>query len=305
MSGIALANVPQKKPFSVPTLDINQCLNTDPPAYDFVLPGLLAGTVGGLVAPGGVGKSTYALGTAVQIACAAAGGPDLLNLGQIKAGKVVILAGEDPHITLWHRLHAIKPFFTQEQQELLDKNLIIKECVGQGMDLMNSEHAEYIKEISTGARLVIIDTLTRFHMLDENKADDAKRIMAMLEANAHQTKSANLFVHYVTKFAASSGSGDLQQAARGSSVFVDNARWLAFLAGMTTKEAEDAGILEEDRRKYVRWNISKQNYDGPRGDQWFIRQDGGILVAGELQFESARITKATKTRMKRTSLGDK
>jgi RecA-family ATPase len=58
-------------------IDIENCFSTEPPPLDFVLPGFLAGTVGGLVSPGGVGKSTFALELCIAVACSvdAAGEP--------------------------------------------------------------------------------------------------------------------------------------------------------------------------------------------------------------------------------------
>ena len=49
-----------------------------PPPIDYVLPNMVAGTVGAIVSPGGVGKSMLALQLAAQIA----GGPDLLDVGR-------------------------------------------------------------------------------------------------------------------------------------------------------------------------------------------------------------------------------
>ncbi|WP_432759877.1 AAA family ATPase, partial [Escherichia coli] len=50
-----------------------------PPPLDYVLPNMVAGTVGALVSPGGAGKSMLALQLAAQIA----GGPDLLEVGEL------------------------------------------------------------------------------------------------------------------------------------------------------------------------------------------------------------------------------
>ena len=47
-----------------------------PPPIDYVLPNMVAGTVGAIVSPGGVGKSMLALQLAAQIA----GGPHVQDL---------------------------------------------------------------------------------------------------------------------------------------------------------------------------------------------------------------------------------
>lgn len=63
------------------TIDVQAAFENDPPALDFVWPGFLAGTVGALVAPGGAGKSFWALEAAMAVAGGDAPGSDLLGLG--------------------------------------------------------------------------------------------------------------------------------------------------------------------------------------------------------------------------------
>lgn len=54
-------------------INILEAFAAAPPPLDYVLPNMVAGTVGALVSPGGAGKSMLALQLAAQIA----GGPDL------------------------------------------------------------------------------------------------------------------------------------------------------------------------------------------------------------------------------------
>src|SRR5690625_6557731 len=64
-------------------LDLMAAFTELPPPIDYVLPNMVAGTVGALVSPGGAGKSMLALQLAAQIA----GGPDLLELARFPPGK--------------------------------------------------------------------------------------------------------------------------------------------------------------------------------------------------------------------------
>ena len=57
-------------------INILEAFAAAPPPLDYVLPNMVAGTVGALVSPGGAGKSMLALQLAAQIA----GGPDLLEV---------------------------------------------------------------------------------------------------------------------------------------------------------------------------------------------------------------------------------
>ena len=207
----------------------------------------------------------------------------MLNLKLEKHGRVVLFAGEDPHEAIHHRLRAMAAHLSPAQRQSVAENLYIAPCIGQGVDLHDEDWFARIEEQAQGTRLMVIDTLTRFHSLDENNAGDAKKIMGVMEGIAARTGCAILFLHHINKSAAMNGMADVQQAARGSSVFVDNARWLAFVAGMTKDEAALYGIKEDDRGMYIRWNVSKQNYSGPRPDAWLKRHEGGVLKAVELK----------------------
>jgi RecA-family ATPase len=125
---------------------------------------------------------------------------------------------------------------------------------------------------------VVLDTLTRFHKLDENSAQDMGRLLSQLERLAAESGASVLFLHHTSKSAVVNGQATLQQAARGSSVLVDNARWSAFLAPMTEQDARSFGVPAAERANYVRWNISKQNYGAPLADIWYRRDEGGVLV---------------------------
>ncbi len=270
----------QRKPHEWKVLEIAKLFQKEPPALDFVISGLLVGTVGSIVAPGSVGKSFFALQTAIAVASASQSF-DLLRLGEVKKGRVLVLAAEDPEQVIWHRMHAIGRHLPESVRKDVIENMVIVPCLGDGIDITDPRWEEDLRQLfeRTKPRLVFIDTLTRVHSKDENAAMDAKEIMQILEALANEFGCAVVFLHHVSKAAALGGLVELQQAARGSSVFVDNSRWQSFLAVMSSEEAKVAGISDTDRRRYVRWNTPKQNYGPPRPDQWFVRGEGGILMA--------------------------
>ncbi|WP_159125105.1 AAA family ATPase, partial [Klebsiella pneumoniae] len=89
---------------------------------DYVLPNMVAGTVGALVSPGGAGKSMLALQLAAQIA----GGPDLLDVGELRTGPVIYLPAEDPPTAIHHRLHALGEHLTDEQRQAVADGLLIQ-----------------------------------------------------------------------------------------------------------------------------------------------------------------------------------
>jgi RecA-family ATPase len=258
--------------------------------------------VGALVAPGATGKSFFALEAAMSIACSVAGG-DLVGLTPAHTGRVVYLAGEDPAPALIRRVHAIGQHLNQSAREAIAENLTLEPIMGKRLNVMDEAHLRRVVEYSAGARLIVLDTLSRIHSLDENSNGDMARLVATLEHIAASTGAAVLYLHHVNKGSARDGQLDQQQAARGASALIDNARWCGYVAKMTEREAErlsdrayDRQPIGNDRRGFfVRFGVSKQNYDATPLDQWYERRDGGVLVPVELH-EASRNEKEARRR---------
>lgn len=261
-------------------LDLRNAFTTQPPPLDFVLPGMIAGTVGALVAQGGAGKSWVAL----ELAMAVAGGPDLLEIGIEATGSVLYLPAEDPELALQHRLFAAAPQFDDGARDQLAESLEIVPLMGRSVDLMTPAWASAIERMAEGKRLVVIDTLRRFHSGDENSAGDMAKLLGVMERLCASTGASMLFLHHTAKGAALNGAGDQQQASRGSSVLVDNVRGGQFnLSGMTEAEARGHGVDPADRRQFVRLVQAKANFGAPIQDMWFRRADGGILLPAGIE----------------------
>lgn len=273
-------------------LDLRRAVEQAPEPLDFVLPGFKSGTVGALVSPGATGKTMLALQAAVTVS----GGPDMLDFASMDtawrrtAGRVVFLTGEDPADVLNGRFHAIgQRLNTAEKQALFD-NLSVAPLVGHGADMMTFEWRRWIADVTLNARLVVIDTLRRFHQLDENDGGHMARLLAYMEQLCRENSTTVLFLHHTSKAGALNG-GDAQQASRGSSVLTDNARFQANLVGMTTEQAKQFDVDENCRRNFVRLSFPKVNYSAPIPDQWFRRRDGGLLepaILGRGTFKNAK-----------------
>lgn len=266
-----------------------EAFENEPPSLDFIWPGFLAGTVGALVAPGATGKSFWALEATMSIACSVAGG-DLLKLEPQKTGRVIYLAGEDPEAALVRRIHSIGHHLNTSARKAIAENLTLVPIMGRRLNVMSKLHLDWLIQISSNARLIVLDTLSRVHNLDENSNGEMSQLVATLEHIAATTGSSVLYLHHVSKGSARDGQADQQQAARGASALIDNARWCGFVARMSESEAKtlsdrtyDQQPIGNDRRSYfVRFGISKQNYDIPQNDSWYQRSEGGVLVPAEL-----------------------
>ncbi|HET8702522.1 helicase RepA family protein [Castellaniella sp.] len=255
-----------------------------PPPIDYVLPGLVAGTVGSLVSPGGAGKSWFALEVGVQIV----GGPDLLGLGELPTGQVVYLPAEDPPITIRHRLYALGAHLTAAQRSAVAAGLLIQPLIGRCPDILAQPGFDFIRRAAEGRRLMVLDTLRRFHIEEENASGPMAQVVGRLEAIAADTGCAIVFLHHASKGAAMTGAGDQQQASRGSSVLVDNIRWQSYLSSMTSAEAEEWGVDEGQRGFFVRYGVSKANYAPSFRECWFRRHEGGVLRPAALERQKRR-----------------
>ncbi|WP_331353040.1 helicase RepA family protein [Cellvibrio sp. UBA7671] len=260
-------------------LDIGKAFDFEPEPVDYVLPNMVAGTVGALVSPGGAGKSMLALQLSLQIA----GGPDLLEIGELIQGTVTYLPAEDPLIAIHHRLHAMGKHMSEDQKQLIASKLAVFPLIGVLPNIMGSQWRSELLKAAQGCRLMVLDTLRRFHVEEENASGPMSQVVGAMESIAADTGCSIIFLHHASKGAAMSGSGDLQQASRGSSVLVDNVRWQAYLAGMTQAEAETWGVDESQRAYFVRFGISKANYGAPFKERWFRKHEGGILKPAILE----------------------
>lgn len=270
-------------------IDLRAAFKNEPPELDFIWPGFLSGTVGALVAPGGTGKSYWAFEAAMSIACSVAGG-DILGLKPTKTGRVVYLAGDDPELPLIRRAHFIGNHMGEEAHDSIADNLVLESVMGKGLNVMDERHLQWTLDFCQGARLIVIDTLSRIHQLDENSNGQMAQLVARLEQVAFLTGAAVLYLHHVNKGSARDGQADQQQAARGASALIDNARWCGYVTKMNKKEAEELSDHPYNRQPiganrkdfFIRFGINKQNYDATPMEKWFERQKGGVLVPIEL-----------------------
>lgn len=235
---------------SLPILDINNLLKTKPEKLEFVLSGLLAGTVGGLVSPGGVGKSAYVLEQMKEVA---------------KKGRAVYLSLEDNIDMLKHRIHSLYNSSSEEEKHLIANSdrFLISPLEDRIVKIEDDEWFNNIKEIANSSRIIFIDTLRKFHRSNENDSGEMSFIIDRLTHIASNTGCSIVFVHHTSK----SGVGGSQQASRGSSVLVDNIRWQGYLEPMTEEEAKKFGV--KDHNEYFKSGVSKVNAGKKPSPVWY------------------------------------
>jgi hypothetical protein len=264
-----------KNPFSSP-LNIGYMLRHTPPALDHVLPGLLAGSVGLMVGPGGVSKTMLAL----QLGIAMATGTPFLGgliggdgVRQLEPQRAVLVLAEESAQVVWHRLHAIASvqlamagIDPDTAIELLERNLVIYPLAGEDQVNLLGEcgektaSGEFLRKACEGARLVIIDPLRQFHNDDENSASVVTTLVRHIASYAASTGAAWLLAAHTSRAAALNGYGDSSDAARGSTALPNSVRWQMNLSRPTRDKAKLHKLRPEDLRKYVLLDIPKSNY---------------------------------------------
>jgi RecA-family ATPase len=278
------------------SIDILETFDQPPPPQDFVLPSLVAGTVGSIVAPGGAGKSMLALELSILVAT----GVDLTGFGsafESVTGKVAFLSAEDSKNATQHRLHAMGKLLSPSQRKQFAQNFEIRQLDGMQIDIAQPGWQSFVEDMATGRRLLIMDTFRRFHGCDENDSKSMAHIMTKLEGIGKRTHCAIVYPHHIVKSAAINSQGDMQQASRGSSVLVDHGRWQMYLSVATKQEAKTLGLAEDEREDFVRIGISKQNY-GPRKSKsmWLQRGPGGVLIPANLNIRSLKVASPKKNK---------
>jgi RecA-family ATPase len=279
-------------------INILSALSEKPENLDFVLPGLVAGTVGAIVSPGGSGKSALAL----QIAAQMAGGPDLLGIGNTAQAMAAYLPGEDPELAVRHRLFALGEQCSPEHREAMSKRLYIEPLESMTVNLMSPEWFEYFMQIANHRRLLVIDTLRIIHQMDENDSGAMTQLVGQMKIIAAKTRCAIVFLHHTSKSSAMNDQGAEQQASRGSSVLVDNIRWQGYLRTMSEKDAKLFGVEENQRRHFVEFGVSKQNYGAPFAPVWLRKVScTDKEIAGGYTLQKAHLQKKASNKNNNTA----
>jgi RecA-family ATPase len=293
---------------TIRALSIRGTLEAAPPVLDFVLPGLLPSTVGTIVGPGGIGKTTFLLQLAMSVAAAlpVAGGVFPAAKAPCRA---VILAAEESATLLQLRLHAIagkstrgasalatKHLGREETIALWEKNLSIIPAAGEDVYLVqNGERTAYLASLCDfckGARLIIVDPLRRLHDGDENNSGAMTHVVQTLELLAHSTGAAVIAVHHVSKGALAGSEPENAGVSRGSIALTDAVRWQINLSDMSASDAKRFRVTG-DEGHYLRLDFAKTNYLPRQLPIWMKRLENGVLEREN--FGGEALTKALPT----------
>jgi hypothetical protein len=277
-------------PLDLIPISIRAALAAPPLVHTHILPGLIPGSVGSLVGPGGSSKTTLAIQIAVARALALPVAHGLFPALDAPL-RVALLSAEDPKYVFCDRLRTIVPAELEIDRQLdllthsdvidqIEDQLRVYSLAGQDARIVRGKGpTPALRQIIASTKdcdLVILETVSRLHDGDENAASDMSALVSAAERLAKETGAAVLLIHHSSKAADYNGRGDSQHAARGSSAFVDNVRWVGNLFPLSEDEAARLGVPRM-RRYYVRSEITKANFCPPQPASLLRRHDGGVL----------------------------
>lgn len=221
---------------------------------------LLRGFVTVLVAPGGTGKSTYAM----VVAAALASGRKLLGEHVFACVRTAILNLEDPMDEMERRLAAIMLRYELSRDDLEgriflhsgeDRAVIMAQLGDDGFSVVHPDEEALTKEIRTnGIGLLIVDPYAESHTLEENNNPQMIQAAAAWRRIARATNCAVLLIHHVRKGAVM----DIE-SARGAKGLTDSARVGLLLSTMGEDDAGALNIPAAERSRYVRLDDAKSN----------------------------------------------
>lgn len=231
---------------------------------------LVRGFVTVLVAPGGTGKSAYAL----AVAAAIASGQEFLGQHIFYCGPTAVLNLEDPMDELDRRLAAVMirhGIANHQLEDRLflhsgeDRPITIAAHGSDGFTVVYPDEEAIIAQINQrGIIVLVVDPYAESHSLEENSNPDMVKAAAAWRRIARATNCAIMLVHHVRK-----GEAIGIDAARGAKALTDSARVGLLMSVMSPEDGETFGIGADDRWQYVRLDDAKRNMAPAAKAKWF------------------------------------
>ena len=249
---------------------------------------LMAGYINLLVSPGAVGKSMFTLIEAISIAT----GNDLLNLGQVTQGNVLIVNNEDDDNEIDRRISAICQYYRINVKSL-ENRLFIRSGYCNPVIIANEINRSASPSIEienlvnfinkNNIVLLTIDPFVSTHRCNENDNSNIDTVVQYYKHIAGSTGAAIRLVHHTRKMGseADNHAGDIE-SARGASSLKDAARSCHTLSRMGSSRAKDNGIDEATRLRLIRFDSAKNNFSLPDSDATWFHIESVKIPNGEV-----------------------
>ena len=225
-------------------------------------------TVGGTVAPGGVGKTTLCMVEGVAMATCR----NLLGEQPTERLRVWFHNGEDNIDELNRRLAAICQHFNIPMEELRGwwfmtsgNEVPLRVAKGYSNLTIDTRLIKCITEAIGDNQIdaTILDPLVTLHGVPENDTGKMDTVVRIFAGIADQQNCAVELSHHTRKLLAGSTADYALDDMRGASALKDAMRAVRMLNLMTKTDAEGVGIPEFERTSYFRVDRVKGNNAAP------------------------------------------
>ena len=258
---------------------------------------LLRGEVTAIVAPGGLGKSTFTIGTALSLA---SGRPFLDKALPEGACSVWLWNLEDDRDELARQVtacglqHGIGRADC-EGRLFIDSGLDQRLCTAvegeRGLELIEPVYDNLKAEIeSRGIDVLTVDPFVSSHEVDENANALIDKVAKRWKRLANETRCSIVLVHHTKKMG---GREVKAEDSRGAVALINAARSTLVLNPMTQEEGERFGVSEKaERRTLVRIDDDKPNRAPPE-NAWWMKLESVDLGNGDDFHNSDHVGAAT------------
>lgn len=280
--------IQSKKKFEARTFDSDtDFLNI--PIRDWAINDYLRrGYINLLVAPGAVGKSALTIVEAISVAT----GKDLLCLGAVNQGNVLIINNEDDDDELNRRIAAVcRQYYINPKTEL-ENRLFVRSGYGERVAVAFENHRvveptnqvpmliDFIVE--NQITVLVLDPFISTHDSDENLNSQIDKVVDQYKVIAKSTGVAIRLVHHTKKLGDDTEkfAGDIE-ISRGASSLKDAARVCHTLTPMGNESANNFEIDESHRRRIIRIDDAKTNFSISDGEVKYFYKESVQIANGE------------------------
>ena len=250
---------------------------------------LLRGHLTVEVAPPGAGKSTLAIAQAVAIAT----GREITGQTVHETAKTWVWNNEDDGDELRRRLAAVLQHWSILIEEVrgrvalnsgADRALMVARAAKDGSAMRTPDVDALVERIRAEAiGLLVVDPFAEVHAVEENDNARIREVAALFREVARRGDCAVLLIHHTSKPAAASSDAFAgnQNAARGASSLTGVARIVQTLFAMSPRDAEKLGVIEHERRLWVRLDDAKANLSLIQGEASWFKRVGVVIANGD------------------------
>jgi RecA-family ATPase len=263
-----------------------------PPEPKIIVDQYMLEDAGGLVAPGGTGKTTLALFEAVHIAL----GRSLYGRWVIKPGAALIVSAEDDRATILYRLHHIcqQMDLSPEEYQRVAASVYVEDLSAINARLLTMRDGvlrptALLQELidlyhPAGLSYVHLDPVSLIGPGEESGNDGMAELMRTARRLSRELGAGVRLVHHVAKAVGREGILD-QYAGRGGGAFADNARFIHQLVTVNDPEFTlhgrkyEVGIPETDiaEGNVLALMTHKLSYQQREPHPVFLKRDGFVF----------------------------